>query len=135
MSRLVSACAAVLCVLAATVYAQEANKLIGTWKLVSYEVEAQADGRKGPVMGDKPAGYATFTSDGRVFFVLTGEARKPAKTDQERAELLNTLVAYSSTYTLAGDQWRPASRSRGTRNGWERSRSERTASKETGSSC
>ena len=40
-----------------------------------------------------------------MFFMLTGEARKPAKTDQERAELLNTLVAYSGTYGLEGDKW------------------------------
>ena len=36
--------------------------------------------------------------------MLTGEARKAAKTDQERAELLNTLIAYSGTYTVEGDK-------------------------------
>ena len=56
-------------------------------------------------MGEKPTGYVTFTPEGRVFFVLTGEARKAAKTDQERAELLNTLIAYSGTYTVEGGKW------------------------------
>ena len=37
--------------------------------------------------------------------MLTGEGRKPAKTDHERAELLETLVAYTGTYTLGGDTW------------------------------
>lgn len=56
-------------------------------------------------MGEKPTGYATFSPEGRVFSVLTGEARKPAKTDQERAELLSTLVAYSGSYSIEGDTW------------------------------
>ena len=86
-------------------FAADGDKVVGTWKLVSYEVEVQATGQKGPVMGEKPTGYATFTPEGRVFFVLTGEARKAAKTDQERAELLSTLIAYSGTYSVEGDKW------------------------------
>ena len=85
--------------------ADDRDKLIGVWKLVSYEVEVQATGQKGPVMGNHPTGYAVFTPEGRVFFVFTGEERKPAKTDQERAALLNTLVAYTGTYRLEGDKW------------------------------
>jgi hypothetical protein len=86
-------------------FAADKDKIVGIWKLVSYEVEVQATGQKGPVMGNHPTGYVTFTPEGRVFFVLTGEARKPAKTDQERAELLSTLVAYTGTYSVEGDTW------------------------------
>jgi hypothetical protein len=86
-------------------FADDSGKVHGIWKLVSYEVEVQASGQKGPVMGDKPTGYAAFLPEGRVFFVLTGEARKPAKTDKERAGLLSTIVAYSGTYRVDGDQW------------------------------
>ena len=93
------------CLIAQPSFAADADKVVGTWKLVSYEVEVQATGQKGPVMGEKPTGYATFTPEGRVFFVLTGEARKAAKTDQERAELLSTLIAYSGTYSVEGDKW------------------------------
>ncbi len=77
----------------------------GVWKLVSYEVETQATGQKEPLMGKNPTGYVIFTPEGRVFFVLTGEGRKPAKTVQERADLLNSLVAYTGTYRLEGDKW------------------------------
>jgi hypothetical protein len=86
-------------------FGQDSSKVIGTWKLLSYEVEVQATGQKLPVMGDKPTGYVTFLPEDRVFFVLTGEARKPAKTDQEKAELLSTLVAYTGTYRIEGDTW------------------------------
>src|SRR5450759_1001944 len=66
-------------------FAADNDKIVGVWKLVSYEVEVQATGKKGPVMGDHPTGYVTF--------------------NQERAELLSTLVAYSGTYSVAGDTW------------------------------
>src|SRR5258708_34899421 len=85
--------------------ADDSAKVLGTWKLVSQEVEVQATGQKEPAMGEKPTGYALFTPDGRVFFILTGEARKPAKTDQERADLLSRLVAYTGAYRVAGDKW------------------------------
>lgn len=85
--------------------ANERDRVVGTWRLKSYEVEVQATGDKSPVMGQQPTGYTTFQPDGRVFFVLTGEGRKPGKTDQERAELLNTLVAYTGMYRIEGDKW------------------------------
>lgn len=94
-----------ICVVAQPSFADDRSKVLGIWKLVSYEVETQATGQKGPVMGEHPTGYVAFLPEGRVFFVLTGEARKPAKTDQERADLLNTLVAYSGTYDVEGDKW------------------------------
>jgi hypothetical protein len=85
--------------------ADDSQKVVGIWKLVSYEIEVQATGQKVPVMGQNPTGYVAFLPEGRVFFVLTGDARKAAKTDQERAELLSTLVAYTGTYRVEGDKW------------------------------
>ncbi len=38
-------------------------------------------------------------------FLLTGEGRKPATTVEERAELLNSLIAYTGTYRIEGDRW------------------------------
>jgi hypothetical protein len=50
-------------------------------------------------------GYVNFSPDGRVMFILTGEGRKPAKTVEERADLLSTLVAYTGIYRVEGDRW------------------------------
>jgi hypothetical protein len=86
-------------------FGEEDNRIVGTWRLLSYIVEVQTTGEKLPVMGEQPSGYVTFSREGRVFFMLTGEGRKPAKTDHERAELLDTLVAYSGTYSVGGDTW------------------------------
>jgi hypothetical protein len=81
--------------LAKSSFGEEDSKIIGTWRLLSYVVEVQATGEKLPAMGEKPSGYVTFLPGGRVFFMLTGEGRKSAKTDHEKAELLDTLVAYT----------------------------------------
>jgi hypothetical protein len=104
MSRLVGFMFAA-CLFAQASHAGDGDKVVGTWRLISYEVEIQATGQKEPVMGEKPTGYAIFSPQGRVFFILTGEARKAAETDQERAELLNTLVAYSGAYSVEGGKW------------------------------
>ncbi len=92
-------------VVAQPVLAQDRPAVQGVWKLVSYEVETQATGQKDPVMGKNPAGYVIFTPEGRVWFVLTAEGRKPGKTVEERAALLDTVVAYTGTYRVEGDKW------------------------------
>ena len=79
-------------------------KVLGIWKLVSQEIEVQETGQLEPPMGEKPTGYAVFTQ-GRAFFILTGEFREPATNDEKRAKLLNTLVAYTGTYRVEGDKW------------------------------
>lgn len=84
---------------------EDERGIVGTWRLLSYVVEVQATGEKLPAMGEKPSGYVTFLPEGRVFFLLTGDGRKPGKTDHERAELLNSLVAYTGTYSTEGNTW------------------------------
>ena len=86
-------------------FADDSAKIIGTWKIVSYELEAQATGEREPVMGKNPSGYIIFTPDGRMVAVITGEGRKAPKTDQDRAGLLNSMVAYSGMYRLEGNKW------------------------------
>lgn len=85
--------------------AAEGATVVGIWKLVAYDIEIQATGQKEPVFGQRPTGYAAFTPEGRVFFVLTAEGRKPGRSVQERADLLSSLVAYTGLYRLEGDKW------------------------------
>ena len=86
-------------------FADDREKVIGIWKLVSQEIEIQATGQKEPVFGRSPTGYAIFTAEGRVMFVLTGEGRKPPQTVEDRADLLNSMAAYTGMYRLEGDKW------------------------------
>ena len=86
-------------------FADDRAQVHGVWKLVSQEVEIQATGQKEFPMGKKPTGYVMFTPDDRATFILTADDRKPAKTVQERADLLNSMVAYTGAYRLDGDKW------------------------------
>jgi hypothetical protein len=83
----------------------DADRVLGIWKLVSQEIEVQGTGQIETPLGEKPTGYAVFTQEGRVFFILTGELREPATNDEERAGLLSTLVAYTGPYRIEGDKW------------------------------
>ena len=86
-------------------FADDRDKLLGIWKLVSWESEFQATGERGPIMGKNPTGYIIFTPEGRMMAVLTGDEREPPKTDQDRADLMKSAVAYSGIYRLEGDKW------------------------------
>jgi hypothetical protein len=103
LAILIAAC--VVLVSAQTSAADDRQQVLGFWKLVSYVVEIQATGQIEPVMGQHPTGYVNFSREGRVMFILTGEGRKPAKTAEERADLLSTLVAYTGPYRIEGDRW------------------------------
>jgi hypothetical protein len=49
--------------------------------------------------GQNPNGYLVITAD-RLITVLTGEGRKPPKTDDERASSFKTMIAYSGLYRI-----------------------------------
>lgn len=95
----------VACMAAQPSFGVDGAGVVGTWKLVSYSVEVQSSGEKLPLMGKDPTGYAAFLPNGRVFFIITGGERQHGNTDHERAELLSSVVAYTGTYSIRGDQW------------------------------
>jgi len=81
------------------------ESLVGIWKLVSYEVEIQETGEILYSMGKKPSGFACFTINNHVMVTLTGDERRAASNDQERAHLLNSIVSYAGTYRIEGNEW------------------------------
>jgi len=81
------------------------NPLLGTWRLVSFELEVQGQSDKVLMMGKTPAGYLSFLPDGRMAVVITAEGRKPGTSEQERAALYSSLVAYTGRYRVEGDKW------------------------------
>jgi len=77
----------------------------GIWQLVSFEREYQAGGEREFPMGKSPTGYILFLPEGRMAVVITPDGRKAPTTDQDRAELYNSLVAYTGKYRVDGDKW------------------------------
>ena len=97
--------AAIILMFMSSSFANNETQVHGAWKLVSYEVEVQETGERFHPMGQKPTGYVVFTPEQRVWFVLTGEGRKPANTIEGKAALLDTIIAYTGNYRIEDNMW------------------------------
>jgi hypothetical protein len=79
------------------------HKIIGVWKLESFFVESVETKERHKPYGEAPNGYLIITPD-RFTALITGQVRKAAQTDEERAALLRTMFAYTGLYKLEGDR-------------------------------
>jgi hypothetical protein len=84
-----------------------APELVGTWKLVSAS-SVTANGRRDETpYGASPAGFLTYTEDGRVTAMISYAGRKPLPAVpkmEEQAEAYKTFFAYAGRYTLNHDK-------------------------------
>ena len=84
------------------------DKLVGTWKLVSASSTTSAGERSESPYGAQPAGFLTYTSDGRVSALISYDGRKSLSygggSPEEQAEAFKTFLAYAGTYRLDGDK-------------------------------
>jgi len=81
-----------------------ANRLTGIWRLVAFELEDQASGERRPRFGTKPNGRLMLQDNGLMIAILTAEGRKVPKTDEDRVDAFNTVIAYSGRYRIDGDR-------------------------------
>ena len=87
------------------------DRLVGTWKLVSAS-SSTADGERNDTpFGLGPAGFLTYTQDGRVTAMISYGGRKRLSSSdplsvsaEEQSEAFRTFVAYAGRYTLDGDK-------------------------------
>ena len=88
--------------------ADEKDKLVGTWKLVSAVSEDLATGQKTNIYKGTPVGFITYGADGRVMTIVVDSTRKkPAAnvaTAAEAEALFRSMAAYAGTYTIKGNQ-------------------------------
>src|SRR5262249_14466941 len=80
--------------------ADDTTRIVGTWKLVSVVYEDQETKARTPIYGEHPKGYQIATPEGRWVAVVTAEGRPVPKTDEERAQALKTMIAYSGRYRV-----------------------------------
>jgi hypothetical protein len=83
------------------------DRLVGTWKLVSASSTTSKGERNEAPYGIGPAGFLTYTKEGRVSSVIGYGGRKPLSigaTPEEQAEAFNTFLAYAGRYTLSGEK-------------------------------
>ena len=87
------------------------DQLVGTWKLVSASSTTSTGQRNETPYGSEPAGFLTYTADGRMSSVISYGGRKHlsfgrtgAALMEEQAEAFKTFLAYAGRYTLGDDQ-------------------------------
>ena len=92
-------------VVVSRVNAEDRATIVGSWKVISYDVEFQNSGERRPLLSAQPNGYLIFTPEGRVMSYLEAEGRKVPTTDDECLEAYWTMVAYTGKYRLEGKKW------------------------------
>lgn len=84
------------------------DELVGTWKLVSASSTTAAGEGSGSPYGINPAGFLTYTADGRVTALISYDGRKALPfgggTLEQQAEAFKTFLAYAGRYTYLGDK-------------------------------
>ena len=98
--RLLLLCAFLL--VASPLHAADSGRIVGTWKLVSVVYEDAQTKERTPVLGEHPRGYQIATQEGRWIALVTADGRPVPKTDEDRANALRTMIAYSGRYRVEG---------------------------------
>ena len=80
--------------------ANDGDRIVGTWKLVSVVHEDAQTGERTSVLGAHPRGYQIVTAGGRWLALVTAQGRTVPQTDQERATALQTMISYTGKYRL-----------------------------------
>ncbi len=87
---------------------QDACPLIGTWELAGMYRNTESGERAPPREGwENGKGYITYTPDGRMFAVLSKQAKPPIGypdvDDAKRIDAHKSMVAYTGRYDFKGD--------------------------------
>jgi hypothetical protein len=80
-----------------------AKQIAGTWKLVSWLTKFDGGDTVEPY-GPNAKGRLVLTRGGQWIIILTAANRRSAKTSDEKAVLLDSMLAYSGRYVIEGDK-------------------------------
>jgi hypothetical protein len=81
--------------------AREGDGLVGTWRLVSWQVIVEGQAPQ-DVFGAHPKGFLVLTPGGRSIVLTTAEGRRAGMGDAERAALHRSMLAYTGKYRVEG---------------------------------
>jgi hypothetical protein len=80
------------------------RQIVGTWTLVSVVYEDTVTREPTPVYGEHPRGIQIATPEGRWLALMTAEGRSTPKTDEDRAQALKSMIAYTGRYRVENGQ-------------------------------
>ena len=84
------------------------DDIVGTYRLISAKRVILATGDTEDSYGKDPVGFITYGRDGRMMGMIVFSNRARAEsldkmTDQQRADLFRTMIAYGGTYIFHGN--------------------------------
>ena len=84
------------------------DDIVGTYRLISANRVILATGDSEDSYGKNPIGFITYDRDGRMMGMIVFSNRPKVEsldkmTDQQRADLFRTMIAYGGTYTFRGN--------------------------------
>lgn len=82
-----------------------ANSLIGSWKLISYQLKVVGEDTTQDVFGSQPVGRLIMTPERKMAAFLSRGDRKQPNTDADATTALATMISYTGNYRLEGDKW------------------------------
>jgi hypothetical protein len=92
------------CFVSSPALADDTEKLLGNWKLVSFFTEDVQTNQRNNSFGEHPNGFIGFTP-GRFFAVVTADGRKAPQTPEEQAVAYRTEIAYTGRWRVDGEKF------------------------------
>lgn len=80
------------------------HDLIGSWKLTNWVLQVVGSTESKPPYGENPKGRLIVTPQGDFMVIISGAGRKPATTVEEKAALLDSVLAYAGKSTFEGNK-------------------------------
>ena len=100
----------VSCILLTLAATTQNNDLVGDWKLTSMTIADANTGEISQPWGENPVGQLTYSANGRMIALLTGDPKDrkivdpdSEKVTEERADLYLSSSAYSGTWSMVGN--------------------------------
>jgi hypothetical protein len=82
--------------------------LVGTWRMISWTKKDIVTGEVTHAMGPNPQGFMSYQPDGRMISLVVDSRRPalkgPTPSQDEKARLFDSMLAYSARYTLTEDK-------------------------------
>lgn len=82
-----------------------ANRLVGTWKLVSIQFEFEDTKERVDMYGPNPLGYLVLTDNSRMMALVTASGRTSPNDDADSARLFKNMMSYTGKYRVDGDRF------------------------------
>ena len=78
------------------------ERLIGTWRLLSFQMQIEDTGEITEPWGRQPKGWLVLTPKGRLITVITAGGLSAPTTDKDATSLLHSMTCYSGKTRMEG---------------------------------